>query len=178
MFLYSYIPFIIMIFSSSLIVKRLLNITKRLQKHSLLNVEPNSFKDERNDDATQSEKAKLNPNGITQIADLQNNKETQVNFKKDRHLLQTHRLRNYNQIYRLLLCLNLVFLILVTPLVLCNSLQILEYYMVRDVCYVLAYLNHSLNSFIYGMSCEAYRNILFGIVRKNTEVSATLNNKS
>ena len=70
--------------------------------------------------------------------------------------------RKNSQIYKLLLTVNLFFFVLVTPLVLSNSLDILgdSDHIFRDLVYTLAYLNHALNFLFYGFSCKIYRMIL------------------
>lgn len=176
MFLYSYIPFLIMVFSTVLIVKRLLAITSQIQRYSkksaLVKVGKTSLNDLKGQiNATKSE----NTDRDIQMAmlDQSNNKQTQVDFKPDKNSLLEKRLRSYNQIYRLLLALNIMFLVLVSPLVLCNYLGLLATEEIRDMVYLLAYLNHCLNSFIYGMSCEKYRTILFGILNRDRQRSTT-----
>ncbi len=77
------------------------------------------------------------------------------------------RAKKNSQIYKLLLTLNVFFFVLVTPLVLCNSLGLLnsELGIKTEFVYILAYSNHSLNFFFYGLSCEMYRNVLFDTFR-------------
>lgn len=169
MFLYSYIPFMIMVFSTVLIVKRLLAITSQLQKNSKkgsLTGKATSNTLERQFNLSKSDNTQNLTDIQMSLMDQSNNKQTQVNFKPDKNSLLEKRLRSYNQIYRLLLALNMMFLVLVSPLVLCNYFRLLGVKEIREMVYLLAYLNHCLNSFIYGMSCETYRNILFGIFNR------------
>ena len=79
------------------------------------------------------------------------------------------RSKKNSQIYKLLLTLNLFFFVLVTPLVLSNSLGLLkdsQYGIRLELVYILAYLNHCLNFLFYGLSCEIYRVILFDTFTK------------
>ena len=79
------------------------------------------------------------------------------------------RSKKNSQIYKLLLTLNLFFFVLVTPLVLSNSLGLLkeiQYGIKLELVYILAYLNHCLNFLFYGLSCEIYRVILFDTFAK------------
>jgi hypothetical protein len=67
-----------------------------------------------------------------------------------------------NQVYRLLLSLNVLFFILVTPIVFCNSIKLLDKHdeAIIELVYVLAYLNHCINFVLYGLTCELFRIIL------------------
>ena len=78
------------------------------------------------------------------------------------------RTKRNNQVYKLLISLNITFFVLVTPLVLCNSLMLLktENIFVVDLVYVLAYFNHCLNFVFYSVSCEMYRIILIQGIKK------------
>ncbi len=161
MFLYAYIPFIIMLFSTVLIVKRLLQISSQLHKPKAI--------DSPTIEQTNLCEIQTNCNVDTIARTVTNcdqkiNKQTQVNFKPDRSAIADKRLMSYNQIYRLLLGLNIMFLVLVSPLVLCNYFHQLGNKFIRETVYLLAYLNHCLNSFVYGMSSQNYRIILFGIL--------------
>ena len=72
------------------------------------------------------------------------------------------RTKKNNQIYKLLLTLNIFFFVLVSPLVTANTLGYLnqDNELIGQICYMLAYLNHCLNFVFYGMSCGVYRQIL------------------
>ena len=76
--------------------------------------------------------------------------------------------RKNRQIYKLLLTLNIFFFVLVTPLVLANSLNLIKEnnHLFRDFVYMLAYLNHSLHFVFYGFSCEIYRTILIDMFKR------------
>ncbi len=167
MFLYSYIPFIIMMFSTVLIVKRLFKITSKLRYSKKMSCENINL--EKRDSCDVQNNSVIETLKSDAICDQKNNKQTQVNFKRDKNSILEKRLQSYNQIYRLLLSLNIMFLVLVSPLVLCNYFHLLNNKVIRETVYLLAYLNHCLNSFIYGMSSENYRIILFGIFNKENK---------
>ena len=73
------------------------------------------------------------------------------------------RAKRNNQVYKLLITLNATFFILVTPLVFCNSIKLLDTinHTIVELIYLLAYLNHCLNFIFYGLTCEQFRVILF-----------------
>jgi len=161
MLLYSCLPFLIMIFSSGLIIKRLLTITKKRRKTksdirqtkkeldeiNLVNIETVATTKENNDLL----KTELN---------VENSKQIQCSLKQEKNNELSRRLRNYNQIYYLLLTMNFTFFVLLSPLVLiatANPGLLNKNETIRDIIYILAYLNHCLNSFAYSMNCEIYR---------------------
>jgi hypothetical protein len=72
------------------------------------------------------------------------------------------RSRKTNQIYQLLIIINVCFFVMVTPLVLSNSLGILmENKILMELVYIMAYSNHSFNFIFYGFSCKMYRVIVW-----------------
>jgi len=150
-----------MIFSSGLIIKRLLTITKKRRKTksdirqtkreldeiNLVNIETLVTTKETNDILK------------TELI-VENSKQIQCNLKQEKNNELSRRLRNYNQIYYLLLTMNFTFFVLLSPLVLiatANPGLLNKNETIRDIIYILAYLNHCLNSFAYSMNCEIYR---------------------
>lgn len=137
MFLYTLIPLVIMIFSTVIIVKRLLKISSRLENQSFLNSKV-TFNDKKSCSVIISNKnpaVALNDNNIRQSIKVShssnlflksNEKQTQLNLKYDKKTLIKTRLRNFKQIYRLLLCVNLMFFVLVVPLTVCNLFDFLS----------------------------------------------------
>ena len=71
------------------------------------------------------------------------------------------RTKRNNQVYKLLITLNVTFFILVTPLVFCNSLRLLDSLdeNIFQLVYLLAYLNHCFNFIFYGFTSEQFRKI-------------------
>ena len=90
------------------------------------------------------------------------NKPVQSELSKNQKQLGKKRAKKANQIYKLLIIINVCFFVLVNPLVLSNSLGILgnENKMLLELVYILAYLNHCINFIFYGLSCKVYRTIL------------------
>jgi len=64
-----------------------------------------------------------------------------------------------SQVYRLLLSLNAMFFVLVTPIVFFNSIKLINRNdeTILELVYVLAYLNHCVNFVFYGFTCELFR---------------------
>jgi len=90
------------------------------------------------------------------------------------------RAKKTNQIYQLLILINVCFFVLVTPLVLSNSLGILmiENKIILELVYILSYLNHCINFVFYGLSCKMYRTILYDTFfnRKKKPINNSQNN--
>jgi len=161
LFLYSYIPFFVMIGCTIIIIYRLFKINKNLKT-----TQSSSMK---RDESTRKSSA----NGLSSCIDHAGCSS----FKSESHrrrksasrsILAKKTSRKNRQIYKLLLTLNIFFFVLVTPLVLANSLNLIKEnnHLFRDFVYMLAYLNHSLHFVFYGFSCEIYRTILIDILKK------------
>lgn len=77
------------------------------------------------------------------------------------------RSKKNSQIYKLLLTLNIFFFVLVTPLVVSNSLGWLKEgdNVTTQLVYTFAYLNHTLNFVFYGFSCKIYRSIVYDLLK-------------
>ena len=152
LFLYSYIPFTVMICCTILIIYRLFKINENLK--------------------TKNEILRQNSTvGVTScIVDTTGCSSFAADTRKStsRSSLAKKTSRKNRQIYKLLLTLNIFFFVLVTPLVLANSLNLIKEnnHLFRDFVYTLAYLNHSLHFLFYGFSCEIYRTILIDIFKK------------
>ncbi|CAF0735386.1 unnamed protein product [Brachionus calyciflorus] len=69
------------------------------------------------------------------------------------------------QISYLLLTTNLVFFLLVSPLLVLNNMSLIEENTIRTtVVYLLNYSNHGLNFIFYGITCQKYRSELFNLI--------------
>jgi len=137
--LYSFLPFLIMTSSTIVIIYKLCNENKNLKKRCKSNEITNKCIDEEN---TKASKESIRNNLVL--------KEAKKRSKRN------------NQVYRLLLSLNILFFIFVTPIVLCNHLKLLDlnHRIILESVYVLAYLNHCINFILYGLSCKLFKNIL------------------
>ena len=137
--LYSYIPFLVMITSTIVIIYKLLIANRNLKKSY------NSIK---------TAYLRKNANGLKTLS--KDAAENKFVFKAAKR-----RVKRNNQVYRLLISLNTLFFILVTPIVTFNSITfdkkdevILQFF------YVLAYLNHCVNFVFYGLTCELFKKVL------------------
>ena len=161
MVLYSYMPFLIMVTSTCIIISKLFKANKNLNDKSRSYYQ-------------NYEKSKsINLQSVNENSEINvNADELSVGFKQKRNELiyeeMKRRTKRNNQVYKLLISLNVLFFILVTPLVLCNSLKVLkiENEFILEFVYILAYLNHCLNFVFYSLSCEMYRVILLTYFRK------------
>lgn len=137
-----------MLTSTILIIYRLF-IQTRPEKFTL---------SEKNDNA---ENAKLNQSTSDYKSTTSNGKiNSKIEFKKHRgNQIRTKQKRN--QTYKLLLTLNVIFFVLVTPIVLVNAFEVFSSEMVRNIAYILAYMNSCVNIIFYILTCETYKNILF-----------------
>ncbi len=77
---------------------------------------------------------------------------------------QTRRKRN--QTYWILIALNFSFFILVTPLVSFNSIGFWGSDKIREICYVLSYMNNCIHFFFYIITCESYREVFIEMMKK------------
>ncbi|RNA08690.1 FMRFamide receptor-like [Brachionus plicatilis] len=160
LFLYSYIPFTIMIICTVLIIYRLFQINKKL---NLPSPRPKQTKS-----GIYFPKVETKSEKDLDEVNTGDNKTRYKVIKKSFKIkdIAKKRTKKNNQIYKLLLTLNICFFVFVTPLVLSNTLGLLDYLrdtriLVFEVVYILAYLNHSMNFLFYLLSCEIYRNIIF-----------------
>ncbi len=137
--LFSFLPFLIMTSSTIVIIYKLCNANKSLKKRCKSNEITNKCIDEEN---TKASKESIRNNLVL--------KEAKKRSKRN------------NQVYRLLLSLNILFFIFVTPIVLCNHLKLLDlnHRIILESVYVLAYLNHCINFILYGLTCKLFKNIL------------------
>ena len=159
MFLYSYIPFSIMSVSSGLIAYKLFYLTKNQnQKAEAVAVAspllPPAFGADKFKHLTSSSNQTLRPLTITSTNSRQPKTEKSALVNQP----NTHAKRN--QTYKLLLILNILFFMLVTPLVVANAMGLLENELCREVVYFLAYLNNCHNILFYFLSSHVYRDIL------------------
>nr|QVK45803.1 G protein-coupled receptor [Proales similis] len=179
LFLYSYIPFSIMIVCTVLIIYRLCSLSRRLDLRESATKPSQSgttLTDKSNQSTTKATLSAISsqtkrPEKRNLLA-VESNLEapSQVSVGSARNLsplsssnnLARRLAKRNRQIYQLLITLNVFFFILVTPLVLTNSLGLLTSTdaPLFDMVYIAAYLNHSLNFLFYGFSCKIYRNIL------------------
>ncbi|CAF1042651.1 unnamed protein product [Brachionus calyciflorus] len=174
LFLYSYIPFTIMVICTILIIYRLFQLNKRLKLSSTRQCKEIPVL--KNDEALfqKLDESKCDLKTESNSKECHNNKATQYKqIKKSSKVndLAKKRTKKNNQIYKLLLTLNIFFFVLVTPLVLSNSLGFLDYIKethqsIFEIVYILAYLNHSMNFLFYVLSCEIYRSILIDLFKQ------------
>jgi hypothetical protein len=138
LFMYSYIPFILMISSTIAIMFKLYQTNQKLKDKN---------------------KNKENSKEFTEMDSIVNDNRYRERLKSayDEHKKRT---RRNNQIYKLLLSINIAFFVLVTPLVMVNSFKIDENNSFFDLVYILAYSNHCCNFVFYGLSCKLFRKIL------------------
>jgi hypothetical protein len=129
LFLYSYVPFTVMITSTLIIIYKL-------------------FKSNRN-----------YKNKFTEV-DIELTNDLKCKNKPS-FLEAERRTKRNNQVYKLLITLNVTFFILVTPLVFCNSLRLLDALdeNIFQFVYLLAYSNHCFNFIFYGFTSEQFRKI-------------------
>jgi hypothetical protein len=149
--LYSYIPFIIMVTSTTIIIQKLVSANRNFIIKKKNNLKPKFEIIELTD---MNESVQMN-NELEPKDKKKEKKRLSKQFKK--------RKKRNNQVYKLLIFLNTTFFLLVTPVVLCNSLKILKFEneFVLEFVYILAYLNHCINFICYTYSCEMFRKILF-----------------
>jgi len=104
-------------------------------------------------------KNKENSKEFTEMDSIVNDNRYRDRLKSayDEHKKRTKR---NNQIYKLLLSINIAFFVLVTPLVMVNSFKIDENNSFFDLVYILAYSNHCCNFVFYGLSCKLFRKTL------------------
>ena len=93
--------------------------------------------------------------------DIELTNDLKKSKNKTSFLEAKRRTKRNNQVFKLLIALNVTFFILVTPLVFCNSLRILDTLdeNIFQLVYLLAYSNHSFNFVFYGFTCEQFRKI-------------------
>jgi hypothetical protein len=145
LFLYSYIPFVIMMVCTVLITYKLYKVNKNIGRSKMSN----------------------------------NNQQHQSISNQNQTFIKK-RAKKTNQIYKLLILINVCFFVLVTPLVLSNSLGILviENKIILELVYILSYSNHCINFVFYGLSCKIYRTILYDcLLNKNKNNQINSNNK-
>ncbi len=134
LFLYSYIPFTVMMTSTIVIIYKLYNANKNLKYRS--------HEDTKEIGRKKTFKRK---NGT----------------KKSKCIVEAAKRRKQrnSQVYRLLLSLNAMFFVLVTPIVFFNSIKLINRNdeTILELVYVLAYLNHCVNFVFYGFTCELFR---------------------
>ena len=137
LFLYSCLPFTVMMTSTTIIIYKLCSANKNLKQR----YKPTE---------TQS--------------DMENNIKPSKERVENRYVIKAaqKRAKRNNQVYKLLLSLNSIFFLLITPIVLCNYFKLLnrKYEMILELVYVLAYLNHCINFVLYGLTCELFRTTL------------------
>jgi len=143
MFLYSYIPFLIMITSSFLISIKLYKNSKNFIKN-------------KRDTKKIHKDIEMQPICHTIEVSTENTRK---------HILEKQikrRTRRNNQVYKLLILLNITFFILVTPVVLFNSFDLLNSSngFILEIIYIFAYMNHCFNFLFYCFSCELYKLVL------------------
>ena len=150
LFLYSYIPFTVMVTSTIIIIYKLCKANRRLKKRYKTEVK-------------KDEKTEVFLKKYTIVRKAHRVKvDNKIIFEAAKR-----RAKRNNQVYKLLLMLNATFFILVTPIVLSNSLKFLDSrnQAILEIVYLLAYLNHCLNFIFYGLTCELFRLVLFKKLR-------------
>ena len=140
LFLYSCLPFTVMMTSTTIIIYKLCSANKNLKQRYKLTEE------------------------TTNVLKTQNEAKILKEKVENRYVIKAaqRRAKRNNQVYKLLLSLNILFFILVTPIVLCNYFKLLnrKYEIILELVYVLAYLNHCINFVLYGLTCELFRTTL------------------
>jgi hypothetical protein len=154
--LYGYIPFVVMSTCTALIIYRLVRLNRAMRFHS----KPVALG---NNDAK-----KIKP--VFGMMNWKKERSATVKISKLNTEIAKRRARKNKQIYNLLLCLNLLFFIMVTPVVTLNSFGILtdgpNSQVITIVVYLLAYANHTFNFIFYGFSCKRYREIFIDLYLK------------
>ena len=137
LFLYSFLPFLIMTSSTIVIIYKLCSANRNLKK-------------------------RYQSNEITNKIEKKNKVSKETIRKNIAFKDAKKRSKRNNQVYRLLLSLNILFFIFVTPIVLCNHLKLLDlnHRNILESVYVLAYLNHCINFILYGLTCKLFRSVL------------------
>jgi hypothetical protein len=155
LFLFSYIPFLIMMVSTCLISHHLYKLTRNKNMLSTQSLNLEGIYTKVNSELI------LN-NSINSRSPTVSNRVLKSNKP------MAHGKRKCNQTYKLLLTLNLLFFVSVTPLCIFNLMGLLEIEIYRDIGYFLAYQNNCQSWIIYLISCTFYRLTLkekFNILR-------------
>lgn len=186
-FLYSYIPFGIMIVSTILIIYRLFTINKKLHSrttttettlgvcspHEAANnnesspMRPRSITRNKLSEATNESLSELIKSPINNRLSIADRLRRGGGVSSRQSDVAKRRSKKNSQIYKLLLTLNIFFFVLVTPLVVSNSLGWLKEQtnVTTQLVYIFAYLNHCLNFVFYGFSCKMYRSIMYDLIK-------------
>ena len=130
-----------MMVSTVLITYKLYSINKKFQQRS--NIPTTSSHQN-------VELQLLNNSNNNENSSINNKLSSRKAHKND---IAEKRAKKNNQIYKLLISVNVFFFLLVTPVVLTNSLGWLreENKIVIELVYIMAYLNHCLNFIFYGL---------------------------
>ena len=155
--LYSYIPFLVMFVCTLKIIYRLFKINRRLKKHARVK----SIRVDKRKSKTSSSNQLESKTSVSNLSEVKINLNKKDKKSPNNQLVKRLSKKN-NQIYKLLLTLNLSFFLMVTPIVLLTSLDIFKdkNQISFEIANILAYLNHCLNFLFYGFSCKFYRQIL------------------
>nr|QVK45804.1 G protein-coupled receptor [Proales similis] len=125
--LYAFVPFVIMLACSVIIIAKLCKSTRNMRRH-------------------------------------RDNNQQMVRRRQSRSV----------QITYLLITTNILFFLLVSPIVVLNAMKLLnEESVLSEVIYLLAYSNHALNFIFYGITCEKYREKLMRILFNRSSPSST-----
>lgn len=166
MFVYSYIPFGIVLTSTILIMYRIFvhtNQTGTNSKYMEVQVKIRNPNEVASDNLHSSSNTKSNRTTVrTETAQpVTENAISLVPRENRQEMAPVRRIKQKrNQTYQLLILLNIVFFILVGPLAFTNVVEFWHNEYVQHFVYILAYMNNCVNIFFYYLTCECYRNIL------------------
>ena len=189
---YCYIPFTIMIICTMLIITRLFRLnhsmrylntnikqkpelnkreeTKMINLKNMLNSQKNEPSSNTNTNASGTNLSESNNNNNDNNTKNENTTPRRVCSSDD---MYKRRARKNRQIYHVLLCLNFVFFLLVTPVVIFNSIGIMQFNNNNELLtvlgYFLAYSNHTFNFIFYFLSSKPYRDIFKNLFRSYKE---------
>lgn len=171
MLAYAIIPFLVMAVCTFMITRVLYLSNRRLNK----NKKPKSQAQTAAAAASNADRRKSSNAGDRKQSGaaattslLNNNLKKQVNARANRakHLTYT------------LITLNCLFFCLVTPLLISRLTHITPGSLLMNFVYWLAYLNHSLNFILYGVSSPPFRETLFKLFHIRQNSPAVVNNQN
>lgn len=161
MFLYSYMPFVVMFLATIIIIM-------------IINKSNNTLKKE----------YKMNLNNM---AVYQKKRVHAKRFIETRKIAEKiyeeakRRVKHNSSVYKLLIALNIKFMLLVTPLVICNTLKLFgnENQLSLEILFIFAYFNHCSNLICFLFTSHLFRCVcLQKIKKKITSLSIGNNNNN
>ena len=152
LFFYCYMPFTIMIICTGSIIYRLVKMNNSIHSAANALTKSHSYVNEISAFVGDILGKKAGP------------KRTKLNNE-----IAKRRARKSQQVYKLLLSLNLLFFVMVTPVVTLNSFGLLSNSTgpLTAIVYLMAYSNHAFTFIFYGLTCKQYRDIFLKFFTKH-----------